>query len=218
MSFIDTLPMKSLEQWSPKAFSIGGFAILINVILLGIANYSSFSLPNWLSTLLGLGGIWFLLIGLIGFYTLVSDATPQSALAWIITGIVGWIALSVGLAWAIILDLMNQGTIAEGPSFGPQLFISAIILSLVSFLAYGIASSRSHQPSRTVGLFFLVPFGTFFILVLIFFANSLDGYEAPGGAFLVLFGLAAVGLIGIGYSLQTGYTLFDSTEPTDTSL
>lgn len=215
MSISDTVPWSSLERWSPVAFSIGGSAILIDVILQSLSTVTSVSVPGWVNILFGLGGIWALLIGLIGFYTLVADSAPRLSLGGVVTGAIGWVALTVGLGWAIILDLTTQTTVAEGPPLGTQIFISALILALLSFLCYGIASSRTYSPSRTVGLLLLLPFVAFLVLILFFFGSNLYGIEAPEGVPLALFGIAALGLIAVGYALRTGYAPLDPAEPTD---
>lgn len=58
----------------------------------------------------------------------------------------------------VVLDLTTGTTIAEAPPLGTQIFVSAPVLTLLSFLLYVIASSRTHRPSRTVGLLLLLPF------------------------------------------------------------
>lgn len=197
MSTSDNIPWKSLERVGPVAFSLGGLAILMDVILQFV---SSGSVPGWLNILLGLGGIWVVLIGLIGFYPLVAESAPRLALGGVMTGAIGWVALTVGLGWGIILDLTTQTTIAEGPPLGTQIFMSALILTLLSFLLYGVASSRTDTPSRTVGLALLLPFLAFLMLMVFFFGNNLYGIEPPDGAILTLFGIAALGIIAVGYS------------------
>lgn len=191
---------QSLETGGPIAFGIGGSAILLNVILLTVL---SDAVPGWLNTVLGLGGMWVTALGLVGFYSLVADTSPRLSLAGVLAGALGWILLTVGLGWGIVLDLTNQGTIAEGPPLGAQFFLTAIVLILLSFLLYGAASYRTDSPSRRVGLLMLIPFLTFLLLVAIFVTNAMVGFEPPDSVFTVLFGIAAVGLLAVGYVLWT---------------
>lgn len=179
MSVSDTVPWNSLENWSPLAFIISGLAILIDVALASLETLASVPFPGWLNISLGLGGLWVVLMGLIGFYPQVAKSAPRLSLGGLLAGTTGWLALTVGLGWGIILDLTTQTTLAEGPSFGPQIFISAIVLTLLSFLFYGVASSRTYSPSRTIGLLFLLPFGAFLVLILFFIGNNLYGIEPP---------------------------------------
>lgn len=197
MSTTDMIPWKSLEGVGPVAFSLGGLAILVDVILQLVP---SGSVPGWVNILLGLGGIWVVLIGLIGFYPLVAESAPRLALGGVVTSAIGWVVLTVGLGWGIILDLTNQTTIAEGPPLGPQIFMSALVLALLSFLLYGVASSRTNTPSRTIGFALLLPFVAFLVLLAFFFGGNLYGIEPPEGVIPALFGLAALGMIAVGYS------------------
>jgi len=205
MSITDTNPWNQLETAGPAAFGLGGLGILVDVILQFV---TSGSVPGWVNILLGLGGLWAALIGLVGFYPRVADPAPRLALGGVVTGAIGWVALPVGLGWGIILDLTGRTPIAEGPSFGPQIFISAVVFALLSFLLYGVASSRTDTLSRTVGLTLLIPFLAFLVLIAFFFGNNLYGIQLPERAVTALFGIAALGIIAAGY---TGWKLPPST-------
>lgn len=197
MSTIESVPWKQLETVGPAAFGLGGLAILVDVVLQFV---TSGSVPGWINTMLGLGGIWVVLVGLVGFYSRVAESAPRLAFAGGATSAIAWIALTVGLGWGIVLDLTTQRTIAEGPPLGGQIFVSAIVLTLLSFLLYGVASGRTRTPSRTVGLALLVPFLAFLVLLALFFGNNVYGFQPPDGVIRALFGLAALGMIAVGYT------------------
>lgn len=203
MAFTDVLPTQSLEKVAPFAFLVGGLSILIDVVLVALDNFDVMTQPEWLNPVLGLGGIWVVLIGLVGYYSLVARPAPRLALGGLLASAVGWIALTVGLGWAIVLDLTGQGTIAEGPSFGPQIFVSALALALLSFLLYGVASERTDRPSRTLGLVLLVPFVAFLVLILLFLGSNVLQIDPPEGVPIAMFGLAALGLMAVGYVLRS---------------
>lgn len=209
---------ETLESWSPIAFAIAGLAILADVGIQVATTVSEVTVPGWVSIALGLGGIWVLLVGLVGFYPRVADRARQLALGGVATGILGWLAVTVGLVWAIALAVTDQETIAEGPPLGPQIFLSTLVLTLLSFLCYGVASSRTHSPSRTVGYLLIVPFATFLLLIALFVGNVTLGFEPPEGIVPAMFGIAALAMIGVGFSLRTGYAPLEPGEPAERAI
>lgn len=195
MATIDERVWNTLETVRPVAFVLGGLGILTSV---GLQFALADAVPAWLNTVLGLGGIWVVLIGLVGFYPLVAESDPHLAFGGAVTGGLAFLGLSIGLGWGAVLDLTNQTTIAEGPPMGQEIFMSALVLTLASLLLYGIASTRTHTPSRTVGVLLLLPFAAFFLLILIFLGSNASGIEPPDQLPGVLFGIAAIGLIAVG--------------------
>lgn len=183
------------ERGSAGAFVVGGLAILLDVVAQAV---TAGEVPAWVNTLLGIGGIWLISIGLIGFYPKLVDAARRPAIAGLVTGGVAWVLLTIGLGWSVLRDLTGQGTFGEGPPMGDFLFIGALVMVLLSFLVYGIWSVRTRTPSRVVGLMLLVPFVAFLLLVGIFFAGNALGTDPPVPVLLVLFGLAALGTIAVG--------------------
>lgn len=213
-----TVRWDALESWSPIALGLAGLAILTDVVIQVATTLSAATVPGWMSIALGLGGIWVLLTGLIGFYPRVADDARSLALGGVATGTLGWLAVTVGLVWAIALAVTNQGTIAEGPPLGPQIFLSTLVLSLLSFLCYGVASARTHSPSRTVGYLLMVPFATFLLLIALFVGDMVLGFEPPEGIVPTMLGIAALAMIGVGFSLRTGYAPLEPADPAETAI
>ncbi|MFB6218070.1 MAG: hypothetical protein ABEH77_02655 [Halobacteriaceae archaeon] len=214
MSAADRFPRESLEAAGPVSFVLGGLAILVNVFLEFV---SAGAVPGWVNVLLGLGGVWVVSVGLVGVYPPFSESAPRLALGGAVTGALGLVALTAGLGWAVVLALTTKTTVAEGPPLATQIFASALGLALLSSLCYGVASSRTGRPSRTVGLLFLIPFVAFIAVILFALGSNLYGIEPPGAVAFALVGVPAVGLIAVGYALRTGYAPLDPAEPTDTT-
>lgn len=193
---------QQLGELGPFAFILGGLAVLTDALLNGLETWAAMAFPEWLHIFLGLGGLWILSIGLIGFYPHVAERTPRLALGGLLAGAVGWLTFTVGLGWSILLDVLGQGTVGEGPPQGTAILLGAVVLVLLSFLLYGLASYRTPAPSKTIGLLLLVPFVSFLVLVGLFIGNGVFGVEPPDGLILVLFGVVAVSVIVNGNLLR----------------
>lgn len=211
MGEVATSLLDSLEKWSYAAFIIGGLALSISVLLVALEILSPVTLPGALSTLLGLGGIWIISIGLLGYYPRIAESAPRLALGGVVMGALGGLVLTMALAWGILLDLITQSTLAEGPPLGTQMLLLTIVLILLSFLLYGVASLRVGSRPRTTGYLLLVPFVALLLLVLIFLGGLLYEFDPGNIVTVALLELAAVGTIAVGYDLRTLRT--DRTEP-----
>lgn len=191
----------SLAPVGSVAFFVGGLSILLDVVLQGAATFSSFTFPEWLNVLFGLGGLWVATFGLIGFYSHLADPPSRWAQGGLVTGSVASLILTVGLGWGILLDILGRSTLAEGPGIAPQIVLIAVVSALLSFLAYGVASLRAERPSASVGYLLLIPFASFVLLVAIFIGSQASGTNPPEGVGVVLFGVVAVSIIALGYNL-----------------
>lgn len=201
-----------LVKVSPLAFIIGGLGLLCLSVVGALDTSEIVSSPTWLHASLGLGGVLVVFIGLIGFYPAISDAAPRLSHCGLLTSAVGGAAITVGIGGSIVVALTTQQPFGEGPNWGPPLLTLAFILALLSFLSYGIASSRTNSPSRTIGLLMLVPVAAFLgqaVLLL----SKIVADVVLASAQLTLAGFAAISLIAIGYLLQTDTASTGQTEP-----
>lgn len=178
-------------------FIVGGLAILADSVVQGATTVTSLTIADWVNTALGLGGLWVATFGLIGVYPHLADNSR-----WVKVGVLAgggaWLLLTVALGWAVVRNLTGATGEASGTT---MLVVPALMLALLSFLLYGVSSTRAGQPSRTVGYLFLVPFGTVLLLILVFFGTNIADMEFPVLVGVVLFGVMAVSIIGLGAKL-----------------
>lgn len=164
-----------------------------------------------------LGGVWFVFIGLLGFYPYVAEPTPRLSLGGVLTSTFGGVAVTVGIVGSIVIALTTQQTFGERPSWGPPLLAVAFILALVSLLFYGVASIRTGSPSRTVGLLLLVPVVAFLGQAVLLLTKILAD-SVLAGAQLILAGIMAVALLAVGYLLRSEGVPTDRAESVPTEV
>lgn len=202
MAGLSSTQWARLEQWAPSAFLIGG----LGVLGLGVAGALDVTAiapsPSWLHALLALGGIWFVFIGLVGFYPTVARTAPRPARVAALTSAVGWILLSLLLLGAIVTDLVTQRSLQDPGPWAPPLLAGAFILVLLSSLLYGLVSLRSKHPSQRIGLLLLVPFGAFLGQAILLLSKIVTGDVLPVLQ-LLLAGIAGVAIAAIGLLLRS---------------
>lgn len=145
-----------LEQWSPVGFLVTGVGFSVACTLLMIDTLAAVTIPEIVVSIFIVPSLLALfLVALPGFYPYVADASPRLALAGVATAIGGGIMIAGLTISKIGLDLLGViGFTEEGPLvFG---FILAFIALYLSVLFYGLASSNSGAPSRSVGYLLLV--------------------------------------------------------------
>lgn len=190
-------------QWGRAArvswivFIVGGIAILFDAAVQGVAAVSSVTVADWVNTVLGLGGLWVATFGLVCVYPHLADdgRWPRGAL---LAGLGAWVLLTGAIGWTVVRTLTGATGEASGTTL---LVLPALVLALLSFLFYGVSSTRTGQPSRTVGYLFLVPFGAVLLLILSFFGTQIADTEFPVVVGVVLFGVLAASIIGLGATL-----------------
>lgn len=194
--------VEPFERWGPTAFVLGGIGLLGTTVVgsLDVAGVVQSSPRLAMGPLLF--GLWFVFVGLIGLYPDVGEASPRLSLGGVGTAGIAWTAWTVTMLAAIVVDLTSDRTIADPGSWGPPLLTVAFVLALVSFLVYGIASTWSETPSRTLGLLLLVPVGAFLGQAVLLASKILTG-DVVAVLQLGFGGIAAVALCAIGYLLRT---------------
>lgn len=203
-------------RWSPTALTVGGGGLfgLFVVAGAGVAGFASS--PAWLHMVLLIGGLWFVFLGLVGFYPTIAGESPRLSTVGAVTAALGGAALTITLVAAAVVDLTSQRTFAQGPTWGPPVLAVAFVLALVSFLVYGGASLRTETPSRTAGLLLLVPVTAFLGQAVLLIAK-IGGSEVSGVLQLILAGVTAVAVIAFGHTLRAdGNSLAGSESVRDT--
>lgn len=204
--------VEPFERWGPVAFMVGGVGLLGTTVVGSVDVAGIVQSPPRLAMGPLLFGLWFVFVGLIGLYSDVSEASPRLSLAGVGTAGIGWVIWTVTLLAAIVVDLTSGRTVANPGSWGPPLLAGGFVLALLSFLAYGVASTRSERPSRTIGLLLLIPVVAFLGQAVLLISKIATG-DAIAVLQLVLGGVIGLVLIVVGYHLRTSTDEAASTEP-----
>lgn len=190
------------ERWATSAFIVGGLGVLALSVAGALDEAAILSSPPWLHTIFLLGGIWFVFVGFIGFYPTVADSAPRTSTITVGASALGWIALSIALIGATIIDLTTQRSLGDPGPWAPPLLVAAFVLVVLSSLLYAVLTIRTGQPSSTIGLLLLVPFAAILGQVVLLSSKILTGDVLPV-AQLILGGFAGLAFIGIGHLLRT---------------
>lgn len=193
--------LAAFERWSPVAFIVGGIGLLGTTVVGSLDVATVLQSPQWLAMGPLLIGLWFVFVGLVGFYPQVAERSPRLSLGGVWTGGIAWAAWSVTMLAAITVDITSERTFADPGSWGPPLLAGAFILALLSFLSYGIASTLSESPSRTLGLLLLTPVALFLGQAVLLISKIVTG-EVIAMLQLGLGGITAIVLIAVGYLLR----------------
>lgn len=203
--------LSTFEQWSPTAFIVGGLGILGTSVVgsLDVAGVVSSSARLAMGPLLF--GLWFVFVGLIGLFPHVAERSPRLSLVGVWTSWIAWVVWTVTVLAAILVDITSERTIADPGSWGPPLLAGAFVLALLSFLAYGAASTRSATPSRTLGILLLIPVAAFLGQAVLLISKIVTG-EVVAVLQLGFGGIIAIVLVAIGYLLRNETTETTSAE------
>lgn len=202
------IPWKRLEQWSPIGFIIGGGGFLVALALLVADGMTAVTVPEIVISVVVVPSLFALtVLGLPGFYPYVADASPRLALAGAVAGFVaGGVLLFMTVTKTALHVLGIIGFTEDGPLVG--LFFLILFAFFLSVLFYGIASVRSGEPSRLVGILLLVIIVEPGAALL----NDVIGLDFGIAVLYVTLGVAGVALILIGYGLRSAVTARGRTE------
>lgn len=193
------IPWTRLEQWSPIGFMIGGGGFLVALALLVVDTISAVTVPEMALSLVVIPSIFVLTVfALTGFYPYVADASPRLALAGLAASVVGAVTITTMVVGKTILHVL--GVIAftdEGPLVAG--FFLWLIAYFLSVFLYGVASFRSAEPSRLIGILLLIivvePASTLL--------NDLVGFDFGIALLYLTLGVAGAAFVLIGYQLRT---------------
>lgn len=194
--------LQSFERWGPVAFIVGGIGLLGTTVVgsLDVAGVMA-SVPRWTMEPL-VFGLWFVFVGLLGFYPYVAESSPRLSRGGLVTSGIAWLMWTGTLLAVHIVVLTSERTLADPGSWAPPLLAAGFLLALLSFLAFGIASVRSESPSRTVGLLLLVPVVAFLGQAVLLISKIVSG-EVLSVLQLAFGGIIGIVLIAVGYRLRT---------------
>ncbi|MDL0123782.1 MULTISPECIES: hypothetical protein [Halobacteriales] len=193
--------MKSLEQWSPTLFLLGGVVLVAFAASLAAIGLMDMSSPR---NILAGAGFTLAFLGLFGLCAGLTDRSPRLARAGSIFAVLG----GVGFTLTFVLG------IAEFVEITPPAWVEAAqLLNIASivlgFLLVGIASLRTDVYPQSLGVLLFVP-------AVLFAANitrvAFLGPWTPSWAPFLLGSLQAMAMLAIGYILHDEST---PTEPAE---
>ena len=192
--------LEIFEQWCPTALTVGGIGILGTTVVgsLDVAGVIQSSPGLAMGPLLF--GLWFVFGGLIGYYPRVAEGAPWLSLGGVGSAGIMWVAWTVTLLAVIFVDVTSERTFADPGSWAPPLLTVAFVLALLSFLCYGVASTWSETPSRTLGVLLLVPVAAFLGQAVLLASKIVTG-EVTAVLQLAFGALIAIALFVISYLL-----------------
>lgn len=196
------IPWRRLERWSHIGFTIGGVGFLVALALLVVDATMAVTVPEMVISVAIVPSLFALTVfGLPGFYPYVADASPRLALAGAVAGFVaGGVMLFMTVTKIALHVLGIIGFTEDGPLVG--LFFLILFAFFLSVLFYGIASARTGEPSRLVGILLLVIIVEPGVALL----NDVVGLELGIVVLYVALGVAGAALILIGYGLRSAVT------------
>ena len=202
------VPWKRLERWSPIGFMVGGVGSLLSLALLLVDTMSGVTVSEMVISVVVIPNLLALTVfALPGFYPYVADASPRLAL---IGGVAGFVAGAVMAFQLVAKSALHAlgiiGFTEDGPLIG--LFFLLMFAFFLSVLFYGIASVRSGEPSRLVGILLLVIIVEPGAALL----NDVIGLNFGIAVLYVTLGVAGLALFLIGYSLRDAATASDRAE------
>lgn len=196
---------KSVEQWSPMLFLIGGGLLVGHAAIEGIEAFTDLTPPPdvFVST-----GHLVALVGLVGLYPVLVNRTPRvarTAIAVAVVPIVGWVVMTAAKLLAV------TGTITSLNHVLPEVLIMLVVGStILTYALFGAATLRVDEESRTVGLLVLAPA----VLVVVLLVDAtLTGVSALDGA--LIGGGLALSMLTLGYRLHTWDYRTEYALPTD---
>lgn len=198
----------TLELHSATVFIAAGGLLLVAGLINGIDVVTPLDTQHgvilWLEGLTGFGGVILSVIGILGLYPNLHDATPGLARTGILcalapTGFFTFVVVSCSVL-APILGFPSLKTLV--PSFVTIIGVILLVFS-VAVSIFGVASFRTAVPSRAVGGALLVVAITWFAF---FGATWVYAPNTPVWVTFVQTVMMGLPLTFIGYRLRTAYT------------
>lgn len=209
MSIADNRLVRTLEQWSPIAFVVSGLGFLLSLALILVGETTAVTVSEMGVSVVTVPTIVVLsLVALPGFYPYVADASGRLALGGFVAAAVAGVSIALLTVASILLDLLGIiGFTEEGPLM--PVFFLWMLAFFLSVLCYGVASLRTGEPSRVVGLLLLIIItepGTTLL-------NDMVGLDLGIVLLYATLGIAGIGFLTVGYLLRSEYPTGDHREP-----
>lgn len=193
MGSVHITQWNSIERWSPTLFLVGGGLLVGHAALSAIHAFTDVATPPdvFVTT-----GHLVALVGLLGLYPALVDRTPIVTRA---AGTVAAVALGSWIVMTVTRFFELAGFVSSLGDALPEVFFIVVLAStILTYIAFGVATLRVDGSSRVVGLLVLAPGGLTVALVV---DSALTGVSALDG--VVIGGGLALSMLALGYTLQT---------------
>lgn len=202
---------KSLAGRSSMLFLAGGGLLFVTTALVAVELVTPLSTQGPLTGVTSFTGLILSYVGLLGLYPWFAGRTPRAARAGFALVAFPTLMLAMILVWGLASHLpigAVPSPVGVVPGFG-MVFVMTFLLFAVGMGVFGVASLRTGVPSRVTGLLLLVLAATWGVLLG---ASGVYGVKFPTWLDALTFGVRAIVLLGIGYSLKGEASLGDYTE------
>lgn len=198
--------LDSLEQWSGRAFVIGGLLMVVDAAFVAVTIVTGAE-PFLVLGQAFVGTAWAVaLIGLLGLYPGLADWSRWLSRVGAVFAAIGVVVFAV-MAVASLVYYAGIPT-GEYSDIG-QFFIPGVLIgSVLGFVSFSIASLWTGIHSRTVGILLLVPP----ILVVTNILRFIAGLESTTLTLGIVIG-DALAMLALGSLLRTEPTLTEHVEP-----
>ncbi len=201
--------LESLERWSATAFLGAGALLAVFAALVALEVFVGVNAPQ---ALVAIPGLLAGFVGLLGLYAPLRAEGSRLALGGLAALSIAATGLVVLLLWVGALTAMYGVDSVKPPT---AVILATILIAILGYVLFGLASVRQAVPSRTVGLLVLVPPGTLGLMVA---TGVASGGDPPGWTSFLFSGMQAVAHLSIGYLLWTGGVSADKVgTPADTT-
>lgn len=184
---------RSVEQWGPMLFLLGGCLMAGHALLAGLRAVTGLPLPP---DLFAPTGHLVALVGLLGLYPVFVDWTPVTA------RIAGTVLLLAAISWlglSLTQLLVAVGMVSSLAAVLPESYFAiALASTILTYGLFGVTALRADRESRTVGCLVLAPGGLTALLIV---NSALGGASAAGG--IVIGGGLSLSMLGLGFLLRT---------------
>lgn len=185
---------ETLERWRSKAFLVAGGLLVVFAALVGLEVFGGVEAPQALVAIPGfLAGF----VGLLGLYPQLADTDSRLASGGIVAlglAAVGFVAL---FFWVAGLTAMYGIDAVKPPR---PVILGTVLLVILGYALFGLASATHAVPSRLVGLLVLAPPGTLALMVL---TGMLYGGHPPAWTSVLFSAMQAIAHLAIGSLLWT---------------
>lgn len=193
----------AVERWSPALFLFAGVLLVGYAALNGLAAVTETAYTT-VEDVVGPAGFVLGFVGALGLYPALADRSPTVART-------GAVCLGLGAAGFSVITMNGITVLAGGQavaSTGAPLLLVALGM-IPGYVAFGVASRRSGQVSRTVGLLLFGPAVIFTVMLFqppVYGALGLFSEATMAWSnFVISAGQAAAHLV-IGYTLRASAT------------
>lgn len=183
---------RSVEQWSPSLFLIGGALLAGHTAVQSIEAFTALNSPPdvFVTTghLVALGG-------LVGLYPVLADRTPRlarAAGAVAVVPVVGWVAMTGAQLLAVAGMASTLNDVLPGP-----VILLVVGSTILTYVLFGAATLRIGEGSRTVGGLVVAPA----VLLLALADEALTGVSPLDG--ILIAGGLTLSMLALGYRLRT---------------